>query len=119
VGYGLYLISVSSNKVMTVGSAFTLISGVFLMLIGVYPTGTYPHYFVSVYFFTQTDIAIGTWGLGIIKSGKKELGKILLGLSILGPLIASVVEWPSTAVVEAYGILIMNIWVFLMLRLEN
>ena len=117
-GYGVYLVSVSGNKIMTVGSAFTIISGAFLALIGAYPTGTYPHYFVSVYFFTQTDVAIGTWGLGLFREGKKDLGGILLALSIGGPIIASLIDWPSTAVVEAYGILIMNIWVALMLRLK-
>jgi hypothetical membrane protein len=75
-GYGFYLVSESSNKITTVGSAFTIISGAFLMLIGAYPTGTYPHYFVSVYFFAQTDIAIGTWGLGLIRTGKKIIKKI-------------------------------------------
>ena len=118
VAYGIYLISISGNKLMTVGSAFTVISGAFLALIGAYPTGTYPHYFVSVYFFTQTDVAIGTWGLGLIRGGKKDFGMVLLALSIVGPIIASLIDWPSTAVVEAYGILIMNIWVALMLRFD-
>jgi hypothetical membrane protein len=117
-GYGFYLVSESSNKITTVGSAFTIISGAFLMLIGAYPTGTYPHYFVSVYFFAQTDIAIWTWGLGLIRTGKKDLGWTFLALSIVGPIIAGFVDWPSTAVVEAYGILIMTIWVALMLRLK-
>lgn len=118
VGYGFYLVSQSMNKMSTVGSAFTLISGLFLMLIGVYPTGTYPHYFVSVYFFTQTDIAIGTWGLGLLRGENKETGKVLLGLSVFAPIITALVDWPSTAVVEAYGILIMNLWVILMTRIR-
>jgi hypothetical membrane protein len=118
VGYGAYLVSVSENKIMTVGSAFTMISGVFLMLIGVFPTGTYPHYFVSIYFFSQTDVAIGTWGIGLFKYGKRKLGGVLLAMSFLGPIIARFIDWPSTAVVEAYGILIMTSWVVLMLKLD-
>lgn len=118
-GYGFYLVSESNNKITTVGSAFTIISGAFLTLIGAYPTGTYPHYFVSVYFFTQTDVAIGTWGLGLIRGENKDLGRIFFALSIVGPIIAALVDWPSTAVAETYGILIMNIWVVLMLRLKH
>lgn len=119
MGYGFYLVSQSMNKIATVGSAFTIISGLFLMLIGVYPTGTYPHYFVSVYFFTQTDIAIGTWGLGLLRGENRDIGRTLVGLSIVGPIVAALIDWPSTAVVEAYGILIMNIWVVLMTRLRD
>lgn len=119
IGYGFYLVSQSMNKITTVGSAFTLISGLFLTFIGVYPTGTYPHFFVSVYFFTQTDITIGTWGLGLLRGENRGIGKALLGLSVVAPIIVALVDWPSTAVVEAYGILIMNIWVVLMTRLKR
>lgn len=115
--YGVYLVRVSSNKIMTVGSAFTMVSGMFLVLIGVFPTGIKHHFFVSVWFFTQTDIAIGTWGLGLVKGGHKGTGNLLLGMSVFGPLIAALVDWPSTAVVEAFGILIMNVWVVMMSRL--
>jgi hypothetical protein len=48
-------------------------------------------------------------GLGLIRDEKKDLGWTFLALSIVGPIIAGLVNWPSTAVVEAYGILNMNI----------
>lgn len=118
IGYGFYLVNASKNKIQTVGSAFTISSGVFLVLIGVFPSGIKHHFFVSVWFFTQTDIAIGTWGLGLLKGDYDSTGKLLLGMSIVGPLIAAIIDWPSTAVVEAYGILIMNIWVILMAKIR-
>jgi hypothetical membrane protein len=96
-----------------------LISGVALFLIGKYPSGTDPHYLVSVWFFAQTDLAIGAWGLGLVKGENRTVGWILLALSVVGPIGAVLVNWPSTAVVEAYGILIMNSWVVLMLRLKH
>ncbi len=116
VFYGFYLVHVSFNKPTTVGAAFLMITGVFLTLIGVFPSGTKHHYFVSVWFFTQSDLSILAWGTGLIGGKKDGLGKLFVALGILGPLLAVIVPWPSTAVVEAFGILIMNIWVALMFR---
>ena len=118
VFYGVYLISISQNKPSTLGGGFMLITGIFLMLIGVFPSGTQHHYFISVWFFTQADLSIIAWGLGLVGSINKQYGRIFLGLGLIGPIIAYVVSWPSIAVVEVYGILIMNIWVVLMTRLR-
>jgi len=114
--YSVYLVHESFNKPTTVGAAFLMISGVFLTLIGVFPSGTQHHYFVSVWFFTQSDLSILAWGMGLIGGKKDGLGKLFVTLGILGPLLAVIVPWPSTAVVEAFGILIMSIWVALMFR---
>lgn len=119
VFYSVYLISISQSKLSSVGGGFMMITGVFLMLIGVFPSGTQHHYFISVWFFTQADISIIAWGLGLVGSVNKQLGIVFLGLGLIGPIIAYIVNWPSTAIVEAYGILIMNIWVILMTRLRT
>ena len=112
--YGVYLVHESFNKPTTVGAAFLMITGVFLTLIGMFPSGTKHHYFVSVWFFIQSDLSILACGTGLIGGKKDGLGKLFVALGILGPLLAYVVPWPSTAVVEAFGIIIMNIWIALM-----
>jgi hypothetical membrane protein len=89
------------------------------MLIGVFPSGTQYHYFISVWFFAQADLAIIVFGLGIVGSMNKQFGIIFLIIGLIGPIIAYIVNWPSTAIVEVYGILIMNIWVILMTRLRT
>jgi len=114
--YGVYLVRVSFNKLTTVGAAFLLITGGFLTLIGVFPSGTEPHFFISVGFFTMSDLSILAWGGGLLGGEKDVFGKIYVGLGILGPVMTSIIPWPSTAVVEAFGILIMNVWVALMYR---
>jgi hypothetical membrane protein len=114
--YGVYLVHESFNKSTTVGAAFLMITGVFLTLIGVFPSGTKHHYFVSVWFFTQSDLSILAWGMGLIGGKRDGLGKLYVALGVIGPLLAVFVLWPSTAVVEAFGILIMNIWVALMFK---
>jgi hypothetical membrane protein len=113
--YSIYLIEVSFNKTGTVGGAFMMITGVFLMLIGVFHEGTMHHYFVSVWFFTQSDLTILTWGLALYRDRRwSSNGRLFLALSLFGPVVAYVVPWPSTATVETFGILIMNIWVLSM-----
>lgn len=118
LAYGVYLMSVNSNRAQKAGSFFTGLSGLALFLIGLFPTGTDPHYFVSIWFFLQTDLAIGAWGLGLVKGKNRVIGALLSALSVIGPIGAILVNWPSTATVEAYGIVIMNIWVVLMTKLS-
>lgn len=114
--YGVYLVHLSLNKLTNVGAAFLMITGIFLSLIGLFPSGTRPHYFVSLGFFTLADLSIIAWGAGFVGGERDRLGKLFIGMGITGPLLAYIVPWPSIAAVEAFGIIIMNIWVILMFR---
>ncbi|OGD54667.1 hypothetical protein A3K81_02005 [Candidatus Bathyarchaeota archaeon RBG_13_60_20] len=116
--YSLRCLDDSVNKLETVGGAFLAIAGVFLIFIGVYPSGTGPHGFVSYWFFAQTDLAILVWGLGLVERGEKDLGTVVAGLGLLSPMVAYLVPWPSTAMAETFGIVVMNIWVLLMQRVH-
>lgn len=112
--YSLHLISVSRNKVQSVGGTFVLVASVFLALIGYFHEGTYPHYFVSVYFFTQMDFAILTWGIGFLYDRRIALAGVFILSSIVGSVTSLVVKFPSVALLEAYGISIILLWVILM-----
>jgi len=114
--YALSLIDDAGNKVEVVGGGFMLIAGVFLVLIGVYPSGTRPHTFISTWFFMQADLAIFTWGVGLMLEKRRSLGGVSIAMGLLGPTAAMVIPWPSTAVLEAYGIILISIWVILMLK---
>lgn len=116
--YSIYLVLDSDNKIETVGAAFVLIAGVFLMLIGIFPAGTEPHVFISLWFFIQFDLAIITWGFGLLLSGWRSTGLVFLLMSVLGPIIALLINWPSAAMAETYGIFIIDIWVLLMFRIH-
>jgi hypothetical membrane protein len=117
--YSLRCLEDSSNKLETVGGAFLAIAGVFLVFIGVYPSGTRPHGFISYWFFAQADLAIAAWGAGLIGRGERRLGMLVSALGFLSPVVAYLVPWPSTAVVEAFGIVVMNVWVVLMQRVHG
>ncbi|WP_054857137.1 DUF998 domain-containing protein [Vulcanisaeta sp. JCM 16159] len=112
--YSINLLLVSRNKVEDFASAFVFIAGLFLALIGIYHEGTRPHVFVSTWFFTQMDIALITWGIGSLMAKDRRLGLFSLLLGIIAPLIALIVPWPSAATEEAYGIVVIDLWVALM-----
>ncbi|MCE4607094.1 MAG: DUF998 domain-containing protein [Desulfurococcales archaeon] len=109
LAYSVLLTRRIPGKVGVIGGAYLALAGVFLSLIGVFHSGTRPHTFVSTWFFIQSDIAI------ILLSANYRrllLGKILLIISVLAFPIAILVEatvgWPSTAILETYGILIID-----------
>ncbi len=116
VGYSIGLYHLSRVKMEVVGASFIFIAGVFLSLIGVYPSGTRPHVFVSSWFFIQMDLAIIAIGIGLIKRGSK-LGKYVLAIGLASPVLFLLVEklagWPSVAVGEAYGILAIDLAIVL------
>jgi len=115
--YGFYLVRISFNKTSSVGGGFMIITGVFLVLIGAFPEGSQNHFFVSVWFFTQGALTVLTWGLALFNDTRwiRE-SRLFIALGIVGPILALLVPWPSIAVAEAYGIVIMDIWVALMTR---
>ena len=89
-----------------VGSSYVSLSGVFLALIGVYPSGTNPHTFVSTWFFLQIFIGYIIPGLGIhrrrIKYGL-EMSQIVIAALLIAIIIEAIWGWPSAAVIEACG----------------
>jgi len=113
--YAVHLLEVSINKLSRVGGASMAITGLMLTMIGCYPEGTPYHYTVSVWFFSQGALTVLIWGLALIGEVTwRKYGLIFTFMGIAGPIIAVFVPWSSTAVAEAYGILVLNIWVALM-----
>lgn len=94
------------------GAAFTFVAGLFLALIGVYPGGTRPHVFVSTWFFVQMDLALLAWGLGLMASGMRRLGSAYVATALAAGAAGVLVPWPSAAVAEAFGIIVIDAWVW-------
>ncbi|WP_297467472.1 DUF998 domain-containing protein [Thermococcus sp.] len=102
MGFAVYLILTSRNRLQTVGGAYISVSAIFLALIGVFHEGTKPHVFVSTYFFFQFFLGALIYGLGSGNTVKR--GSLLLfALAVVGVL----VRWPSTALLETYEILLL------------
>lgn len=110
--YGVAVAGLAPGRLEVSGGAYTVLAGVFLGLIGVYPSGTRPHVFVSTWFFIQMDAALVLTLLGAWRR-KRSMGSLVgLALSISAFPVAGVVEaaggWPSAAVLEAYGIILVD-----------
>lgn len=115
--YSLYLLLESRNKLESMGSSFMFVAGIFLILIGLFPSGTKPHNFVSTWFFIQADFAIVAWGLGLIVRKLVKLGSLITIMGLLSPVFAMLIEWPSAATIEAYGIIVIDIWVVILTKI--
>ncbi|WP_083774010.1 DUF998 domain-containing protein [Acidilobus saccharovorans] len=114
IAFASYAVSVSSEKLEAVGASFMMVAGLFLALIGVFHEGTYPHVFVSQWFFAQMDMTSIVWGAGSIVSGRAKRGAAEVAIGVIGPAGAIAFRWPSAATLEAYGIVLIDLFVILM-----
>ncbi|MEM2826282.1 MAG: DUF998 domain-containing protein [Sulfolobales archaeon] len=114
--YATYLAKTSTSKISTYASSFIFIAGIFLALIGLFPSGTRPHVFVSTWFFIQMWMALVASTIDFLFKKQLIPGLTLLSLSIIGPLGALLVKWPSVALLEIYGIIIINAYVTVLTR---
>lgn len=113
IAYSIGLIALGSNKYEVIGGSYMLIAGIFLVLIGVFPTGTRPHVFVSTWFFIQSDLALTVLSYGLWRRiGSRRILSVFT-MTILAIPVAVIVGlsigWPSAAVLETYGIVIIDI----------
>jgi len=114
--FSLALIRASRNRLETVGGGFLLVAALFLVMIGIFHEGTYPHDFVSYWFFVQADLAIGTIGAGRLLARERGKGSFLTAWSLAWPVVATLVSWPSTATLEAFGIGSLDVAVLVLIQ---
>ncbi len=105
-------IDISKNKIEIAGLSFFIISGLFLALIGIYHEGTYPHNFVSIWFFILSSISYITVGISLLIQ-KINHGIIITALIPLSWIIFIIVPWQSVAEDEIFGIIVIEILVFI------
>ena len=108
------LLLYSKNRIESSGSSFLMISSLFLALIGIYHGGTYPHDFVSVWFFILADISIITWGIGLILDDRKWAVYVII-LAIFASALGFGLPWPSSAELETFGTAAIGLWAVLMI----
>ncbi len=84
-------------------------------MIGIFHEGTYPHDFVSYWFFVQADMAVGALGIGGLLARQKRSGAFLAAWSFTWPAAALTFKWPSTALLEAFGIAALDLAVIVLI----
>ena len=102
----------SRNKIEINGLSFFMISGLFLALIGIYHEGTYPHDFVSIWFFILASISYFSIGISLIIN-KFLRGYIIIITLILSWILYSIIPWQSVAEDEIFGIIVIDIIVMI------
>ncbi|BAA81551.2 conserved hypothetical protein [Aeropyrum pernix K1] len=116
--YSLCPYRAAVERLEAFGSGLLLTAGLFLALIGVYPAGTRPHVFVSTWFFLQMDMALVALSLGAYRACRNLANMAALALSLAAfpvyILIGITLGWPSAAVAEAYGIVVIDIVVIIL-----
>ena len=100
------------NTIEIVGSSFFIISGLFLALIGIYHEGTYPHDFVSIWFFILATISYTAIGFSIILINIKT-GISLLVILVIAWILFAIIPWGSVAENEIFGIIVIEIVVII------
>lgn len=117
IAYAITFILDSKNKMETIGGAFIIIAGIFLIFVGIYHDGTKPHNLVSAYFFGQAEAALIVCGIGLILAEERKVGWIIIAFSIGALLFAILHSWPSAAAVEEYGIFTIGVRIILLSRI--
>ncbi len=110
--YSLFVLRTSKGRLESFASGLLFTASIFLALIGVFPRGTRPHTFVSTWFFIQAFMGLAVLGITLFVGGYAR-GLIVALLAGSAPVLAILVDltvgWPSAAVAEAAGILIIGV----------
>ncbi|MEM0130122.1 MAG: DUF998 domain-containing protein [Thermoplasmatales archaeon] len=102
------MVSISKNRIEGTGFSFFIIAGIFLALIGIYHEGTYPHDFVSIWFFILASISYGTISIGVMKRGDLIPGSLTFVTLLASWVIYTLVPWQSVAEGEIFGIAVVD-----------
>jgi len=114
--YSIYLITSARSKLEILASTIFLMSSIHLIMIGAFPEGTYPHLFVSYWFFLSAGVAVLLFGTAMLVKRDLALGTSLIIISVIGFAGAALIPWPSIGAVEVFAIILLSIWAILMLR---
>lgn len=102
----------ADRKAEITGMSFFIISGLFLALIGIYHEGTYPHDFVSIWFFIIASISYLAVGISLIMK-EPRFGIPMVLFLLLSWVAYLTVHWQSTAEDEIFGIVVIDILVII------
>jgi len=106
---GIY--KIFKSTISKTGSLLVLIGCIFLILIGLFPEGSKPHYYVSVLFFAMTTLGIFLVGIGTIGTDR-EYASTTLFLVVVGFFVSIFFLniFPGVAMAELTASMIYSIW---------
>ncbi len=110
--YAVGLVGEVSNTVEKLGVGVLIVGLAFLALIGLFPEGTSPHYYVSWGFFVFSSLGFLITGIGMGLSGEKELAVFSIALFTVGWTLAlwAKKSFPGIAPAEFVGVFGVIAW---------
>ena len=110
--YAVGLVREVNNTIERTGTGIFILGLIFLALIGLFPEGTGPHYYVSWGFFIFTSIGFLVTGVGMGLSGEKGLAVFSIVLFTVGWTLALWAKnsFPGIAPAEFVGVFGIIIW---------
>ncbi len=110
--YSLGLLKEASNTVEKLGIGLFLTGIFFLALIGIFPEGTGPHYYVSWGFFIFASLGFLITGIGMGLSGEKGLAVFSVAIFAVGWALALWAKnrFPGIAPAEFVGVFGVILW---------
>ena len=101
IAHGSSLILHSSVKLKITGASYILLSGVFMILLALFPDGTEPHDFIALSVFLIFYTGNLIYGLG---SRDKRIRNSFISIFLAALIGLSLPIWPSLGVLEIYGL---------------
>jgi len=115
--YSAYLLLALGSRLELLASSIMILASIHLILIGLFPEGTYPHFFVSMEFFVLMGVSILLFGVAFLMSEARRYGICFMAMAVAGFLAAILAPWPLRGSLEVFEISLMTLWSLLMLRL--
>ena len=115
--YAIGLFKLLRNGVEKAGVTVFVLGLVFLALIGLFPEGTSPHYYVSWAFFVTTSLGLLVTGLGMGLSGRRGLAAFTVVVFVLGWALGLWAKghYHGVAVAESIGAATFALWYYAVL----
>ncbi|MEM3403268.1 MAG: DUF998 domain-containing protein [Nitrososphaeria archaeon] len=114
VAFGIYsvsLINITRSRVGALASGIFLIASVHLIGVAIFASQPDLHTFSSGEFFGLTSLTIIFFGIALLSDRYLKHGALSLLLFVIGWGGSIFIDFPSTAFLEIYNIILMSIWI--------
>ena len=111
--FSMVAIGKCKSRVEIVGFSFLIIAGLFLILVGVFHEGTYPHVFLAEWFFLLGKISFLIIGISLILGKSKLYGTTIFAFNAIAWTVEAAIRFGSVAENEIYGVIVLDILILI------
>ncbi len=103
------------SRVENTGYLAFLVASFFMLLIGLFPEDTSPHWYVSVLFYLISAFAMLITGIAYILSERKKEGAFSIILLAIALSLSLGFDWKGIAVPETIGAIAIALWLYMLI----